>query len=159
MFCTPVSATEYISSNCYCTFNHDMSVVQVAEELTQDCDTDLEKVNEIYKHIVYHFKYDHLKAQQVKQGKLQMYTPDVEALYEKGMGICYDYSSVMSAMLRSQGIPCKVVFGYAYDIWHAWVSVNIDGEWVSYDPTFASSSAYKVFYTMDTDKYIVVSEH
>jgi len=59
----------------------------------------------------------------------------------------------MTAMLRSQGIPCKLVVGYAGDIYHAWISVWteengwVDGfvffngkTWKRMDPTFASSS-------------------
>ena len=58
----------------------------------------------------------------------------------------------MAAMLRSQGIPCKLVVGYAGDIYHAWISVwteetgwidgfiFFDGQiWKRMDPTFASS--------------------
>ena len=56
-------------------------------------------------------------------------------------------------MLRSLGIPSKLVVGYAGEAYHAWVSVWtketgwIDGviyfdgtSWQRMDPTFASSS-------------------
>ena len=59
----------------------------------------------------------------------------------------------MTGMLRSQGIPCKMVFGYAGNAYHAWISVWtedsgwVDGgiffdgiAWQRLDPTFASSS-------------------
>jgi len=59
----------------------------------------------------------------------------------------------MTAMLRSQGIPCKLVIGYAGTVYHAWISVYtkehgwveqsvlFDGKtWKLMDPTFASSS-------------------
>ncbi|MBP3701948.1 MAG: transglutaminase domain-containing protein, partial [Lachnospiraceae bacterium] len=56
-------------------------------------------------------------------------------------------------MLRSQGIPCKLVVGYAGSVYHAWISVWseatgwIDGavyfngtSWQRMDPTYAASS-------------------
>ena len=58
----------------------------------------------------------------------------------------------MTAMLRSEDIPTKLVIGYAGDAYHAWVSVYtaeqgwvdnliyFDGSnWKFMDPTFASS--------------------
>ena len=68
-------------------------------------------------------------------------------------GICFDYASLMAAMLRSQGIPTKLVIGYAGDAYHAWIHTYIpekgwiegviffDGTtWKLMDPTYASSS-------------------
>ena len=68
-------------------------------------------------------------------------------------GICFDYAALMAGMLRSQGVPCKLVIGYAGDVYHAWISVwseetgwiegivFFDGEnWQRMDPTFASSA-------------------
>jgi hypothetical protein len=59
----------------------------------------------------------------------------------------------MTAMLRSQGIPTRLVFGYAGSVYHAWISVYskeagwiddvvlFDGEsWMLMDPTFAASA-------------------
>ena len=60
---------------------------------------------------------------------------------------------VMTAMLRSRDIPCKLQIGYAGDIKHAWIDVYIrgkgwveqaityDGEkWNRMDPTFTANS-------------------
>jgi len=59
----------------------------------------------------------------------------------------------MTAMLRSQEIPCKMVIGYAGQTYHAWISVwteesgwvngaiFFDGkQWKRMDPTFASTA-------------------
>ena len=59
----------------------------------------------------------------------------------------------MTAMLRSQKIPCKLVIGYAGSAYHAWINVYtkksgwIDGaiyfngkKWKLMDPTFASTA-------------------
>jgi transglutaminase/protease-like cytokinesis protein 3 len=58
----------------------------------------------------------------------------------------------MTAMLRSQEIPTKLVIGYTGSVYHAWVNVYIEGQgwvdnviyfdghdWKLMDPTFASS--------------------
>ena len=58
----------------------------------------------------------------------------------------------MTGMLRSQGVPTKLVVGYAGSVYHAWINVWsaeegwIDGviffdgtSWKRMDPTFASS--------------------
>jgi transglutaminase/protease-like cytokinesis protein 3 len=55
-------------------------------------------------------------------------------------------------MLRSQGIPCQLVVGYAGPAYHAWISVHVEGigwvanmiqfngdKWKMMDPTFAAS--------------------
>ena len=59
----------------------------------------------------------------------------------------------MTAMLRSQGIPTKMVFGYTGSIYHAWIntwssdtgwvtgSIYFNGkDWKLMDPTFASTA-------------------
>jgi transglutaminase-like putative cysteine protease len=72
-------------------------------------------------------------------------------------GICLDYASVMTAMLRAQDIPTKLVFGYVEgNIYHAWIDVYVDEvgwvngvirfdgtSWIRMDPTFASSQGSK----------------
>jgi transglutaminase-like putative cysteine protease len=63
-------------------------------------------------------------------------------------------AAVMTAMLRSLKIPCKLVIGYAGVEYHAWINVYsedsgwmdgvvfFDGKtWRLLDPTFASGGA------------------
>lgn len=70
-------------------------------------------------------------------------------------GICFDYAALMTAMLRSQDIPTKLVIGYTGSLYHAWVDVYIesvgwvdnfiyfDGQkWSLMDPTFVSTSGH-----------------
>ena len=80
------------------------------------------------------------------------YLPDVDEILASGKGICFDYASLMAAMLRSQNIPTKLVVGYTGYVYHAWINVYaqesgwvegvifFDGsQWKLMDPTFASS--------------------
>ena len=81
------------------------------------------------------------------------YLPDIDETLSTGKGICFDYAALMTAMLRSRDIPCKLQIGYAGDIKHAWIDVYIrgkgwveqaityDGEkWNRMDPTFTANS-------------------
>ncbi|HII39461.1 TPA: transglutaminase domain-containing protein [Candidatus Micrarchaeota archaeon] len=65
---------------------------------------------------------------------------DSQSVFESRRGTCDEFSHLLIALLRSQGIPAKFVAGFVYsgEQWvpHAWVEAAIDGEWVSLDPTF-----------------------
>ena len=130
------------------------AVAKAAElmgELDADADT-LQKVGKVYDFVVKNLTYDKQKASDVTAGKLTGYLPVLDDVLEAGTGICFDYASLMAGMLRSQGIPCKLVVGYAGKTYHAWISVwteeagwvegaiYFDGTtWHRMDPTFASS--------------------
>lgn len=72
--------------------------------------------------------------------------------FEKGRGVCQDYSHIMIACLRSLGVPAGYVSGFlrtipppgkerlpGSDAMHAWVRVWCGGStgWLEYDPTNA----------------------
>ena len=109
----------------------------------------LEKVAAVYDYVVTNIHYDEEKAATVQSG----YLPVLDQVLAEKKGICFDYAALMTAMLRSQQIPCKLVVGYAGSTYHAWISVwteengwvdgaiFFDGQiWKRMDPTFASSS-------------------
>ena len=120
-------------------WNDSQKVVLKAKELTKDLKTDDQKIKAIYAYVTKHFKYDYAKAKTVTSG----YFPNVESIYAKKTGICYDYSSVVAAMLRSVDIPTKLVKGYATPtkgVYHAWNEVLVGGKWKVIDTT--TDSAY-----------------
>ena len=53
------------------------------------------------------------------------------------MGICQDLAAVTACMLRVQGVPAKLVIGYADKYYHAWNTVVINGQELFFDPTNA----------------------
>jgi len=114
----------YMNANQLVNFNKDSAVVKKAAELTAKCTTDLEKVEAIYKFVIDSLKYDEEKAATVKTG----YVPKVDDIMNSGKGICFDYAAVFAAMLRSQGIPAKLVMGFVKStdpkakdpVYHAW---------------------------------------
>ena len=86
------------------------------------------------------FVYDFVKAATVKAGML----PDIDGSFDKHMGVCQDLSAIMICMLRTQGIPAKLMIGYADKQYHAWVVAYVDGEESFFDPTAALSAISKV---------------
>jgi len=139
----------FLRPNQYVNFTNDSNVAKKAAELIKGVNGMQSQVAAVYDFVVKHFTYDREKAQNVKTG----YLPDVDAILEAGKGICFDYAAVMTAMLRSQGIPTKLVVGFAGTQYHAWISVyspetgwinsiiRFDGKtWNLMDPTFASSA-------------------
>lgn len=138
----------FLRPNQYVNYTDAPNTVQLGAELTVGIEHPLEKVAAVYDHVIHNFSYDYEKAETVKSG----YLPELDAVLAEKKGICFDYAALMTAMLRSQQVPCKLVVGYAGDIYHAWISVWteengwIDGaiffdghEWKRMDPTFASS--------------------
>ena len=139
----------FLRPNQYVNFKTDSKTVAKAAELVANAKDLTGKISAIYNYVVSNLTYDRELAATVKSG----YLPDVDAVLAKGKGICFDYAAVMASMLRSQGVPTKLVVGYAGDRYHAWINVFseetgwinnaifFDGkEWKLMDPTFASSA-------------------
>ncbi|MFB0921093.1 MAG: transglutaminase-like domain-containing protein [Oscillospiraceae bacterium] len=138
----------FLISNKYVNYSNSSKVVTKAAELCAGKTTVLRKIKAVYEYVIGNFTYDYTLAKTVQSG----YIPDLEADMDKKSGICFDYAAVMTAMLRSQGIPTKMVFGYTGSVYHAWISVYspekgwmnsviyFNGkEWKLMDPTFAST--------------------
>lgn len=79
------------------------------------------------------FLYDYVKAVTVQAGAL----PDIDGSFEKKMGVCQDLSAILACMLRTQGIPCRLIIGYADKQYHAWTTTEINGKEYFFDPTAA----------------------
>ena len=157
----------YLRPNQYVDYSGAEKTVAKAAELVKGKKTALEQVDAIYQFVVKNLSYDYIKAQNVKSG----YLPALDKVLEKKKGICFDYAALMTGMLRSQGIPCKLVVGYAGSTYHAWISVwteetgwlestiYFDGQsWQRMDPTFASTggqSASIMKYIGDGKNYSV----
>ncbi len=117
----------YIRPDVFCNYNEASTVVAKANELTASAKNQGEALSNIYNYVVSNVKYDKQKAATVADG----YVPNPDSTLASGTGICFDYASLTAAMLRSQGIPCKIVTGYVSpdNIYHAWNMVYINGSW------------------------------
>lgn len=139
-------ALPFLYSNQYVNFDKNTEAVAKAKTLTER-KTEIEAVQAIYQYVVKNVVYDDEKAATVKSG----YLPNVDETLRTKKGICFDYAALMTAMLRSSGIPTRLDIGYATDIYHAWIStyleeqgwvdnvIKFDGKnWTMMDPTFAA---------------------
>lgn len=137
----------FLMPNQYVNYEGQEETLAKAAELA-DGKEPLDAVAAVYDWVVTNLGYDRQKAKTVQSG----YLPALDEVLEAKTGICFDYASLMAGMLRSQGIPCKLVVGYAGTAYHAWISVwteetgwiedviFFDGRtWQRMDPTFASS--------------------
>jgi transglutaminase-like putative cysteine protease len=144
--------TPFLYPNQYVKFSAQSKAVSLAQTLCEGAKTDLDAVGRIYDYITGNIAYDRNKADTVQSG----YLPDIDEILSTKKGICFDYAAVMTAMLRSQRIPTKLVIGYSGKTYHAWISVwtkqtgwlhnviRFDGnKWVRMDPTFAAGSNSK----------------
>jgi transglutaminase-like putative cysteine protease len=115
-------------------WNSEMAAIDLAEELVEGLTNDKDKIEAIYLYIVSNIEYDYEKLSTVDS----RYVPDIEDTLKSKKGICYDYSALFASMLRSQGIPAKLIKGYTdkVDGYHAWNEVLIDGQWVVIDTTY-----------------------
>ena len=138
----------FLRSNKYVNYSASSKVVSLAAELCKDKKNTNEKIKAVYEYAVANISYDYDLAKTVTSG----YIPDLDSVLAKKKGICYDYAATMTAMLRSQGVPTKLVFGYTGKLYHAWIStfspetgwvtasIYFDGkDWLRMDPTFAST--------------------
>ncbi|MBQ3393971.1 MAG: transglutaminase domain-containing protein [Oscillospiraceae bacterium] len=108
----------FLHASRYVDYDRDSLCVEKAGELARESYDELHFIANVYSFICKQVKYDRPKAQDIPTG----YLPDPDETMTSGMGICFDYASLAARMLRSHGIPTKVIFGYVSpnDVYHAW---------------------------------------
>ena len=142
----------FLYPNQYCWFSPESAAVAQGELVCNPADSDLDAVSLVYNYVLQNISYDREEAETVQSG----YLPDVDEVLETKKGICLDYASLMTAMLRTQGIPTRMEIGYAGSAYHAWVTcyieeigwvngiIEFDGNsWSLMDPTLAASQGEK----------------
>ena len=138
----------FLRSNKYVNYSAASKVVAKAAELCKSQTNTTGKIKAVYTYVIDNYSYDYDLARNVKSG----YIPDLDKDFVSKKGICFDYAATMTAMLRSQGVPAKMVFGYTGSTYHAWIStysaesgwvtgsIYFNGkEWKLMDPTLAST--------------------
>lgn len=139
----------FLYPNQYVWYTPESETVQYGVEISDKSSNDLDYVEQVYNYVIENISYDEEAAANVATD----YIPDVDRTLDSGKGICFDYASLMAALLRSQGIPTKLVVGYSGTAYHAWISVYLeevgwvdkiiefDGKsWSLMDPTLAAAN-------------------
>ena len=143
----------YLYPNKYIDFSSSSSCVKKAAEVCAGLSDDVEKIAAIFTYTTDNISYDKQLAATVKSG----YVPDPDSTLSSKKGICFDYASLFAAMCRSQGIPARLVIGYADpDIYHAWNEVYTDETgWITPE-LFLKNKGYNIadatFYASNSDK-------
>lgn len=135
---------------------------QLAEELTKDLGSDVEKFRSIFRWISDNIDYDlelaaesKSKQQTLRYKRKKMlawrerFGKKIERkLYTQQLTICEGYASLLERMSNHVGIPCEKITGYARTleqkighgkINHAWNAVKLNNKWYLCDATWASS--------------------
>lgn len=140
----------FLYPNQYVWFEPGDDVEHVSQQVCRGAQSELDRVELIYDYVINNISYDDEKYDKLAAS----YLPDCDKILAQKSGICFDYAALMCAMLRLEGIPTKLIIGYAGELKHAWISVYIkeigwvdeiirfDGKnWVRMDPTFAANSS------------------
>lgn len=110
----------FLLPNHYAAFDKNSAAVKKSAELCAGKSGTVEKLAAVFTWLTDNVTYDKELAQTVRSG----YCPDPDRTLAAGKGICFDYASLMCAMMRAQGVPTRLVVGYAAtDIYHAWNEV------------------------------------
>ena len=140
----------FLHANCLIDYRADNQCVIFARKLAESSADSIDFIGKIYQYVVKNITYDYKRAETVTGD----YVPDLDDVLAKKEGICFDYAALAAAMLRSQGIPTKMIFGYVApgDIYHAWnmvytkehgwitVKFSVDEKtWNRVDLTFSAS--------------------
>jgi len=112
--------------------------------------TEKEKIDILYNYVVKNMDYDYKKIESLSYD----YVPDIDTVLKAKKGICFDYSVLLAAMLRSQGIPAKLIKGESTntDVYHAWNEIYLSSEnrWIIVDTTYdAYMNDNKKTYSME----------
>ena len=108
----------FLRPSDYVNYSESSACVKKAAEFYKDAGSEAEFIKAVYDYVSKNVKYDKKKANEVKSG----YLPIPDETMKTGKGICFDYAALAASMLRSQGIPTKMIFGYVSprDLYHAW---------------------------------------
>lgn len=119
----------FLIPNMFCNYNEDSACCEKAREIASGATTRAEALASICNWVADNIEYDYAKAQELSASTGYVPSPDETLL--TGRGVCFDYASLCTAMLRSIGIPAKMITGYVgtNHIYHAWVMVYVDGTW------------------------------
>lgn len=127
-----------------------MQVIDLAQQVAGSAPTPYEKTVAIQQHLLNSYRYS------LDTGTTHSTRPIEDFLFTRKTGYCEHYATAMVLLLRSLGIPARLVTGFLATEWndfgnyftvrqrdaHAWVEVYYPHSgWITMDPTPASTAA------------------
>lgn len=139
----------FLYPNQYVSFDENTACVKYATEMCKDMTDQADIYKAVCNYVTGNFVYDFIKSVTVKPGQL----PQIDECWENKMGICQDLSAMTCAMLRSQGVPARLMIGtVGSNTYHAWVVAVVNGEDRFFDPTAELNASSKTE-TYTTERY------
>lgn len=135
----------YLYPNQYVCYDGDTKAVAEAASICSGLASDQKKKDAVERFVTGKFMYDYMTALLVQDAGV--YLPDVDKTLRSKTGICFDFAALVCCMLRTQGIPTKLVIGYADNAYHAWNQAYIDGDWQLIDTTAKITGTTVMRYT------------
>lgn len=133
----------YMSSNGYARYNAEDTLVSAAARLNSGTAKD-EFVDNVQEYLCKRLCYENNQNICMWDEKT---IPSPEKVFTDGKANCLGYAELFAAMLRSQGVPCRIVFGtlVSNGQYHAWNEVWNGVKWVRYDVTAANNGLGKEY--------------
>ena len=139
----------FLYPNQYVNYDEKTACVVHATEMCKDMTDQADIYKAVCKYVTSNFNYDFIKSVTVKAGQL----PQIDECWNNKMGICQDLSAMTCAMLRSQGVPARLMIGtVGSNTYHAWVVAVVNGEEKFFDPTAELNASSKTD-TYTTERY------
>ena len=126
---SPLDEFNYLSPTEYAPHTTNLAEFSASHRIAgQPLETALASMSAIHDNVLY------------ERGVTDVKTTADKAL-ALGRGVCQDFSHIMLAVCRAQGLPARYVSGYLYNnghnaASHSWVDVLVpERGWISLDPT------------------------
>lgn len=137
-------------------------IIAKAQELAKGKNSILEILHADYTFIVQSIDYDDFKYgdRNTRRGAL--------ATLKGGSSVCMEYSDLLIALARAQGIPARAAYGYGYDPKllpneqeeHQWVQAWVPGYgWLTIDPTWGETGRQFIGKDLDHALWYVASKN
>ncbi len=152
----------FLHANLYVSYTKDSPVAKKAAELALGAQDELAVMSAVYELVKNTVEYDDELAQTVLSG----YIPSPDRTLQTGRGICFDYAALAAAMLRSVGVPAKVVTGYVGEeaLYHAWNAIYTkESGWIAVELKVDKDNWRRIDITFDatgtTDEQLYIDRY
>ena len=136
---------------------------EIAEYLTKDLTSEIEKSRALYIWITHNIKYD---LNQANTNKRYDKSKDlIDEVLNTRMGLCHHYSELFLSMCKSIELDSYLIMGYTRnangeisDVNHTWNAIKIDSTYYFIDVTWAAGYLInEKYYHHFTDNYFLIS--